>query len=174
MENKELDELLEKNFSNVNSWLNFAEAKNAANIAFVVACIAAIFSLDDMNVLLYILCLFLIISGMCSLVSFLPRLGNKVASKIPSNFKNRKRKAKEDNLIFFENIKEYSGDTYLKQVCKLYFDENKYNPTKYQLDLSDEIVYNSDIVSRKYKLFKVAVYLDIVAFLLLAFSIVLA
>lgn len=174
MENKELDELLEKNFSNVNSWLNFAEAKNAANIAFVVACIAAIFSLDDMNVLLYILCLFLIISGMCSLVSFLPRLGNKVASKIPSNSKNRKRKAKEDNLIFFENIKEYSGDTYLKQVCKLYFDENKYNPTKYQLDLSDEIVYNSDIVSRKYKLFKVAVYLDIVAFLLLAFSTVLA
>lgn len=174
MENKELDELLEKNFSNVNSWLNFAEAKNAANIAFVVACIAAIFSLDDMNVLLYILCLFLIISGMCSLVSFLPRLGNKEASKIPSNLKNRKRKAKEDNLIFFENIKEYSGDTYLKQVCKLYFDENKYNPTKYQLDLSDEIVYNSDIVSRKYKFFKVAVYLDIVAFLLLAFSIVLA
>lgn len=174
MENKELDELLEKNFSNVNSWLNFAEAKNAANIAFVVACIAAIFSLEDMNVLLYILCLFLIISGMCSLVSFLPRLGNKVARKNLSIFKNRKRKAKEDNLIFFENIKEYSGDTYIKQVCKMYFDENKYNPTKYQLDLSDEIVYNSDIVSRKYKFFKVAVYLDIVAFLLLAFSIVLA
>lgn len=173
MENKELDELLEKNFSNVNTWLNFAEAKNAANIAFVVACIAAIFSLDDMNGLLYILCLFLIISGMCSLVSFLPRLGNKVASKIPSNLKNRKRKAKEDNLIFFENIKKYSGDTYLKQVCKLYFDENKYNPTKYQLDLSDEIVYNSDIISRKYKFFKVAVYLDIVAFLFFAFSIVL-
>lgn len=43
MDRKDLDELLEKNFSNVNSWLNFAEAKNAANIAFVIACIAAIF-----------------------------------------------------------------------------------------------------------------------------------
>lgn len=174
MDNKELDELLEKNFSNVNSWLNFAEAKNAANIAFVVACIAAIFSLEDMNILLYIICIFLIISGMCSLVSFLPRLGNKVVRKIPSILKNKKRKAKGDNLIFFENIKEYSGDTYIKQVCKMYFDENKCNPTKYQLDLSDEIVYNSDIVSRKYKFFKLAVYLDIVVFLLLAFSIVLA
>ena len=30
MDRKDLDELLEKNFSNVNSWLNFAEAKNAA------------------------------------------------------------------------------------------------------------------------------------------------
>ena len=37
MDRKDLDELLEKNFSNVNSWLNFAEAKNAANIAFVIA-----------------------------------------------------------------------------------------------------------------------------------------
>ncbi len=57
MENKELDELLDKVFSNVNSWLNFAEAKNAANIALVVACIAAIFSLDSMNVLLYVICI---------------------------------------------------------------------------------------------------------------------
>ena len=31
-DNKVLDELLEKNFTNVNIWLNFAEAKNAANI----------------------------------------------------------------------------------------------------------------------------------------------
>ena len=174
MNNKELDELLEKNFSNVNSWLNFAEAKNAANIAFVVACIAAIFSLEDKNVLLYIICILLIISGICSLVSFLPRLGNKVVKTISIIFKNKKRKAKEDNLIFFENIKEYKGDTYIKQVCKIYFGENKFNSTKYQLDLSDEIVYNSDIASRKYKFFKLAVYLDIVAFLILAFSIVLA
>ena len=31
-DNKVLDEMLEKNFTNVNTWLNFAEAKNAANI----------------------------------------------------------------------------------------------------------------------------------------------
>ena len=43
-----------------------------------------------------------------------------------------------------------------------------------QMDLSDEIVYNSDIVSRKYKFFKMAVYLDIMALLLLAVSIILA
>lgn len=64
MDNKELDELLEKIFSNVNSWLNFAEAKNAANVGFVVACLAAIFSLEDvnallLNALLYTICIFL-------------------------------------------------------------------------------------------------------------------
>lgn len=174
MENKDLDELLEKNFSNVNSWLNFAEAKNAANIAFVVACIAAIFDLQDVNGILYILCISFIISGIISLISFLPRLENKVDRKTFSFLKNEKRKAKEDNLIFFENIKLYSGDTYIQQICKTYFSENEYNPTKYQLDLSDEIVYNSNIASRKYKLFKIAVDLDIIAFLLLAISIILA
>ena len=173
MDRKDVDELLEKNFSNVNSWLNFAEAKNAANIAFVIACIAAIFSLQNMNIILYIVCIFLIASGIGSLISFLPRLGNKVNKNCFTLFK-KKKKANEDNLIFFQNIKEYSGGAYIEQVSKEYFGENKYNPTKYQMDLSDEIVYNSDIVSRKYKFFKMAVYLDIMALLLLAVSIILA
>ena len=92
MENKELDELLEKIFSNVNSWLNFAEAKNAANVGFVVACLAAIFSLEDMNALLYTICFFLVISGMFSLISFLPKLGNKAIRKIPLFSKDKKSK----------------------------------------------------------------------------------
>ena len=117
MDNKELDELLEKIFSNVNSWLNFAEAKNAANVGFVVACLAAIFSLEDvnallLNALLYTICIFLVISGMFSLISFLPKLGNKVIRKIPLFSKDKKRITDEDNLIFFENIKEYSGEIF--------------------------------------------------------------
>lgn len=174
MDRKDLDELLEKSFSNVNSWLNFAEAKNAANIAFVIACIAAIFSLQKMNIILYIVCIFLIASGIGSLISFLPRLGDKVRKNCFVFFRNKKLRANGDNLLFFENIKEYSGDAYIKQVSKAYFGENKYNPTKYQIDLSNEIVYNSDIVSRKYKFFKMAVCLDIIAFFLLAVSVILA
>lgn len=174
MENKELDELLEKIFSNVNSWLNFAEAKNAANVGFVVACLAAIFSLEDMNALLYTICFFLVISGMFSLISFLPKLGNKAIRKIPLFSIIKKRITDEDNLIFFENIKEYSGEVYIKQVCKMYLNKDEYIPTKYQLDLSDEIVYNSNIASCKYKLFKKAIYLDIIAFLILACSIIWA
>lgn len=170
-----MDELLEKNFSNVNLWLTFAEAKNAANIAFVIAGIAAIFSIQDMNDILYIVCIFLIASGMCSLVSFLPRLGNKkVEKEFLFFFKYRKRKLKGDNLIFFENIKGYSGDEYIQKISEKYFGENKFNPTRYQLDLSDEIVYNSAIVSRKYYFFKIAVGMDIMAFIILAFFIILA
>ena len=92
MDRKDLDELLDKSFSNVNLWLNFAEAKNAANIAFVIAFIAAIFSLHNMNVILYTASIFLIASGIGSLISFLPRLGNKVSKNCSIFFKNKKRK----------------------------------------------------------------------------------
>ena len=172
MNRKDLDEILEKNFSNVNLWLNFAEAKNAANIAFVVACIAAIFSLQSKNAILFITCVLLIGSGMSSLISFLPMLGNKERKNFP--IKKGKKKITGDNLIFFENIKKYSVDDYIKQISKMYWGDDKFAPTKYQIDLSEEIVCNSNIASRKYKLFKIAVYLDIVAFLLLAIFIMLA
>lgn len=172
MDGKELDDLLEKTFSNVNSWLNFAEAKNVANIAFVIACIAAIFSLENRNFLLYTLCFILIISGICSFLSFIPKLGDKMIGKhgpiLATGGIN------DDNLLFFERIKEYSGATYIKQICEMYFNDNNYKPTKYQLDLSNEIVYNSNNASRKYKVFKIAVYLDIIAFLLLVVFIILA
>lgn len=171
MEDKELEELLDKVFSNVNSWLNFAEAKNAANIALVVACIAAIFSLNNMNVLLYSMCILFAFSGICSMISFLPRLGDKVVKKFPrlaAKAKEKKVKNDEnDNLLFFEEIKKYSGNEYAKQVSKRYLQKNKKNFSRYQLDLANEIVYNADIVSRKYKLFRVAAYLDVVAFMLL-------
>ena len=87
MNDNSIVEMLETIFSNVNSWLNFAEAKNAANIAFVIACIAAIFSLQNMNIILYIVCIFLIASGIGSLISFLPRLGNKVNKNCFTLFK---------------------------------------------------------------------------------------
>ena len=120
------------------------------------------------------MCIFLIISAICSLISFFPRLGDKVGNNCLIFLKNKNKREPEDNLLYFGNIKEYSGDTYIKQVSRVYFGENKYNPTKYQMDLSKEIVFNSDIVSRKYKLFTIALYLDIIAFSLLAVSIIIA
>ena len=56
----------------------------------------------------------------------------------------------------------------------MYFNKDEYIPTKYQLDLSDEIVYNSNVASCKYKLFKKAICVDMVAFLILACSIIWA
>ena len=86
----------------------------------------------------------------------------------------KKEKNKEPNLIFFEDIKNFNGDSYIQKVCKEYYDSDKHIATKYQLDLSREIVYNSNIASNKYMFFKWAVSLDTVALAILLFCIIVA
>lgn len=156
MENKEQGELLEKIFSNVNSWLNFAEVKHAANLALVVACLDLVISASKMNILTCGICILLICSGGCSLLSFYPKL------------------KEGDNLLYFEKIKNYSRQDYLKQVKENYLQIGVNNTDKYLSDLSDEIVINSKIVSRKYKLFQWVIKLDFVAFLLLIICFIMA
>ena len=174
MKNEKLDELLNQIFSNINSWLNFAEAKNAANIALVIACLTAIFSLNSMNVLLYFISILFLISGISSLCSLFPNLESYLEKKFSIIKKKRQKTDLEDNLLFFEKIKNYTGIEYVKQVTKLYLQDNKEVFSKYQLDLADEIVYNAEIADFKYRCFRIAVKIDIGAFVFLILGIIVA
>ncbi len=149
MASKEQSELLEKVFSNVNSWLNFAEAKHAANIAFVVACLAMMISTETMNCLTCCICVLFVLSGGCSLLSFFPKT------------------AAGGNLLFFERIKNYSEQEYLNQLKQDYFQNNSVIGDGYISDLTEEIVINAKITSRKYKCFRIAMILNFFAFFLL-------
>lgn len=164
-EQNNVNELLEKVFENINSWLNFAEAKNAANIALVVAMIAAIFSLDTNWWIVCILVVF-VMSGILSLITFIPKMGTV--------FMNKNKKKQNPNLLYFGDIYVYSGDEYLFLVYKEYIKKGKLKYDKYEKDLADEIVYNSAVAMMKYTYFKFAVKLDIVAFVVLVVEILLS
>lgn len=151
-----MDEYLEKNFANVNMWLHFAEAKNAANIALAMAAVVGLLGQDEKNVLIYFICIIFCCSGGASLVSFWPNLGDVAHGG---------NKTSTPNLQFFEHIKNYSGKEYVEEVNKVYFRNSSQKVTQYQEDLAKEIVYNAKIASRKYKLFKIAFYGDLIAFL---------
>lgn len=167
MENKDLDELLEKIFANINSWLNFAEAKNGANIALVIACIVAILGIDEISFIQYVICVLFACSGICSLYSFIPREGvkfEKLIAKLIGTKKNPNNA--NDNLVFYGDIWKYTGVEYLKQLNQVYFNKTQNNYSKYQEDIASEIVYNAGVTSLKYKLFKCATYADIIAFII--------
>ena len=68
-------EMLEKSLENMNYWLQFAETKHAALIAFVIAALAFVFGGDciENNVLEIILAIIYFIGLVVSLWSFLPR-----------------------------------------------------------------------------------------------------
>lgn len=88
--------ILENTFSNINNWLSFAEAKNAALIAFNIAVLTAMLGSVDVlnkNVLYYIINCALIISSGLAFMSFKPKTGNNKRTIQSSN--------DADNLLLF-------------------------------------------------------------------------
>ena len=153
MNDNSIVEMLETIFSNVNSWLNFAEAKNAALMAFNIAMLAVTWGSTEnagKNILFYGVNLAIVISTIIALKSFKPDKG--------------KCKKENDNLLFYEDIAKYSKESYLIALYKKYQDTVKTEDEllKREIDYADEITYNAKIIVQKYKCFKNAWYVDFI------------
>lgn len=169
---KEIEEFFEKQFENVNKWLSFAEAKNAALIAFNIAMLKIINDLYKVSHIASIIMMILIIVSLCiSLKSFIPNLSKKVEqmdkNKVDGNFKDVND---VENLIFYRNIAQINKkEILLEMVRNKYFPDvdKSYLDSPYLLDLSEEIVINSKITLKKYNAFSNALHLDLVAVILI-------
>lgn len=145
-------------FGQVNEWLKFAEAKNAALVAAATAVIFGITqSVDkildwDQQYKTWFLLMMLVLlafGGLCALLSFLPR------TQIP--FVLKKEEAKQShNLIFFGDIMKYDPETYLKELCRRMSVTTP--PTSMNQQLAEQIVVNARIAAMKYTWFKVALW----------------
>lgn len=163
-----VEEFFEKQLDRTNTWLNFAEAKNAALIAVNIAVIAVVANLfDKVRILTVIMVAVAMVSSLICLYSFLPNLINKPDNKGRSSSTN-------PNLIYFEDVDaiataDDSVETYIKQVAEKYFPDkslDKIKSNNFIYDLASEIIINSQITVRKYKLFKWALKVDLLAFIL--------
>jgi len=140
-------DILKDTLSKVNEWVKFAEAKNAANVAF---CSAAVFALsriilnyEELNsyIIIYlafvIICLVLSLS--ISLLSFVP--------KLDAPWLDIGKTDGSDNFLYFGHACKYSGTDYLELV---YGNEKKKNLESYALELaySNQIVVNSKIAQQ--------------------------
>ncbi|OUR92806.1 hypothetical protein A9Q81_15935 [Gammaproteobacteria bacterium 42_54_T18] len=154
---------LKDTLSKVNEWVKFAEAKNAANIAF---CSTAIFSLmrmvsgeDCLNgFLLYysigvIVCFSL--SLIISLFSFVP--------KLEAPWLHIGSRDEKDNVLYFGHACKYSAASYLD---KLYSGEpHKSKNHDLEIAYSNQIVVNSKVAFIKFKQFDLALWFTITAIL---------
>lgn len=147
--------------SKVNDWVKFAEAKNAANIAFCSASTFAIARVILSNQNLngyahlygYIVVLFLVLSLVLSLISFIPKLKTPWI-KIGSRDKN-------DNLLYFGHACKYSGSKYLDKL----YSGNASKSENYEVELMycDQIVVNSKVAYIKFSQFDLAIKFTISA-----------
>ncbi|WP_415906262.1 Pycsar system effector family protein [Neptuniibacter sp. QD72_48] len=152
-------------FSNVNDQLKFAEAKNAALIAYNgLITFGVIRLLNPSNnpiegfqafcLLLFLaLCTF---SLSRALLSFFPKLSNLLPAP---------KQSSSNNIIFFGDLKDMTAHRFLN----LYFEDQIKNEdrkaewTRIEADLANQIIINSGIAFRKFTAFQTASLVSLIA-----------
>lgn len=156
------EERLLKVLAIVTDWLKFAEAKNAMLIAFNGASIYGIakaleldFFKESTGWTTYAFCVIAVLafSAITSLISFVPRLnlissGSVLGTEVP-------------NSVFFEHLKRKTKVEIIQAICET--DEKEFS--SFEKDIACQIKQNSDIASKKYSYFTVAVWLTVCAYI---------
>lgn len=147
---------------NVNVWLNFAEMKNGALLAFEVALLAAVGSMDFLdNQLKVFSCICILICMIPLVFSFIPVLYNYV-KKGKNDLQDEK-----DTVIFYADIAKYEWEDYLKLFYLRMKNEDKkiQDIPMLEQEYAREIVVNSRITLAKYRFFAFGVKLLLIAML---------
>lgn len=173
MENKSsqrLEQFLDRQLERTNYWLSFAEAKNAALLAFNIAVIAFVADFQkDLPVMSTAVMFIFIIASLICLRSFLPN-----DTSCPDT---GPKFLPTDNLLFWKDIAYIEDEKkYLTRVIERYYPGTTVNGSeeKMFLDFSSEIVINSRIAMAKYNFFTWALRIDFIAFFLSVVLLILA
>lgn len=164
---EKLETILKDTIENIKHWLGFAEAKNAALIAFDAVLLVAILSNENLNIMLSCISVGIIISMVVTIGTLSP-LYRKINIKTG-------RKKEDDNLLFYGTISKYSSKEYLTKVCSVYLQEeiNYAEINSLYKDYAKEIVDNATITCWKYKGFGYGLGIDLLLLLGLAVNIIL-
>lgn len=165
---KDRIEFLEKNLERINSWLQFAEAKNAAMIAFIVAMLAVIYSFFTNIVMLVILSIVYVIALIISILSMFPKGNMNVDTK------DGVYDVAKDNYFYWKDIAKYTKADYVEKVCKQFFqNSNKEAVSKQEMMLAEEIITNARIAKYKYKMFELATKVVIIAIVIIPICLII-
>lgn len=162
---------LSSNLARVIDLVKFAEAKNAALLAFDSASAVAIANILNRTGgppaayadVLPIAGTLLIFSSVVALFSIMPRIA------LSRFYKREHRPERPLNLSFYGDIREVPLDKFPARIRERYLPPPSHSVTDaYLEDLSAQIHVNSAIADRKYSLFKVAGWITFTALLVLS------
>jgi hypothetical protein len=154
-------ESLENVLGLVSEDLRFAETKNAALLTANAAAVVGILQINPgshgvqaiLAVYLNALTLACAVSGLVSLVSFIPRAENPYASL-------GMQPAPSDNLLFFGHIQKYAPPAYLQAV---YGAAGRAGEDEEEIErmYAEQVVVSSRIAARKFTYFRWAIWITI-------------
>lgn len=154
-------------FQNVNDWLKFAEAKNAALFAFSATGLAAPVTLlatvqnlpNSLKVGLIATASLLCVCALLCAWSFLPKTNLEKLIWLKAKPFQSLTPNLNDNLYYFGHLQKYSSDGLLDAISQNYLGTKGSPPyPKEAQDLASQITINSAIAFRKYKLFTYSAY----------------
>lgn len=161
--------ILQDVLGQVNTWLHFAEAKNAALIAFNIAVLGSILEqLSNEKCALSVKYMYMI-CGIMALVSTIFCLCSFYSNcKENSNKETKGEEPAKFNLELYSHIAVLPENKYLIKLYKSYFNivVNEGELNAHEKDLESEIIANSKIAMRKYTLFNKALKIIIVTIVL--------
>ncbi len=163
-----MDDKLWRIFENVNSWLKYAENKNAYILAFIGAQLTLL-SLLKFQITEWIMVSFIFL-GLCFLVCILSFYPKTIISRwLYDLASSNKAPHDDDNLLFYGDITKYSVNQYI-EVMQKYLD-CKIKGNKYLQDICGQIVVNSNIANAKFNMYKMSFWLMILGqlFFLISF-----
>lgn len=146
----------------VNEWLKFAESKNAALLAADTAMALGLlkvlqsYTLPSQIVKLYLSfsIVFLALAAIVCLISFISQV------TIPW-LATKCRPSETDNLLFYGDIAKYNPEKYMEKLYKQAMKDLD-EIDAYEEDIAEQVIINSRIALRKYKLFNVALWLNVI------------
>ncbi len=158
-------------FDNVNSWLTFAETKNAGLAAFNGVVVSALIGVLDgtrpcsIAVHTAFLLLGILLFGLglvASLWAFWPQ------QKVPQSLRNPDKRSGM-HVVFYGDIAAYSTpDRYLEAFTSSQKQDK--GPSGLQRDYAEQIIVNSRIAIRKYRCFRIGLRLTLAAILAVAIA----
>jgi hypothetical protein len=165
-------------FHNVNDWLKFAEAKNAALLAFsgtgMTATLTVLATAQSLPTflrfgLLISTSLLCICTLLCAL-SFIPKTNLEKLLWLRSQPSKKLHPSLTDNLYYFGDLRKYSAGELLNAVNVHYFNSIVTQPySKECSDVAIQITINSDIASFKFQTFTYAIYFLVASILSVPF-----
>lgn len=170
-----MDDKLKYIFEQIKHWLGFAEAKNAMLIVLNITLIIAeadnlLDGLDSQFLSIALLASLscLAISTLIILYSFMPYIGKPKQSSDDSTVPI------DINLLFYGDISLVDGPK--KYLASLYSKYKENIPSEFvpfEVELASEIIYDSKITVRKYKLFRLGLIIDSLAIIIPLISLII-
>jgi len=167
-----MNEELKYIYETTNSWLKYAETKNAGLVAFNAAVLVGILQINNGNkFLIYLSIIIFTLSIILNILSILAVLKKPLNIFLKTQTVNLEKDKDSISIYYFSDLAKLNSNQLLDIIS--YKFKNEDNVNKASKDLANQIIINAKIAFQKFKIFNLSGFLIIMGLICTALSILI-